>query len=55
MDKRTIELALDWYKEAGIDAHAEGLKLYVNTMGYSIEVSKDEILWRAECQIHLVD
>lgn len=55
MDKRTIELALDWYKEAGVNAHAEGLKVYVEVMGYAVEVSKDEINWRAECQIHLVD
>ena len=55
MDKRTIELATEWFNEAGINVTVEGLKMYIDHQGYKLELSSSEILWRAECQIHLID
>jgi uncharacterized protein (DUF927 family) len=55
MDKRTIKLAKDWYRDAGIKVRVEGTKFYTNVNGFDLELSQEEILWRAECQIHLID
>lgn len=55
MDKRTIQLASEWYIDAGIQIKIEGLKIYAMVDGFLLELSESEILYRAECQIHLMD
>jgi len=47
---KTIEQALEWYKQHNINAYIDGDFIYINIGIYEIEVSQEEIRFRAGLQ-----
>jgi hypothetical protein len=46
----TIEQALEWYKQHNINAYIDGDFIYIKIGIYEIEVSQEEIRFRAGLQ-----
>ena len=45
-----LQLAQQWYHEAGIKSIIEGTDLYISIEHQHILVHPSEVAWRAECQ-----
>lgn len=49
MDKKTLKSADEWYKEYNINTFIVDGKMYVNMGDCELELSDDEVKFRAKC------
>lgn len=50
LNETIISNAIEWYNNHGIIAYREGWEVYIRVDKYEIEVSEDEVLYRAILQ-----